>query len=73
MAKAVVSKKFNVIRNDVEKILVGAVVAGLGAFFTVLLDQLPNVDWDSFTPLVVAILSILTNIVRKWFNETKYK
>jgi hypothetical protein len=62
------SKKFNLNIEDIKKILIGACIAMGGAFCTYLLQLLPNVDFGQFTPMVVAILSILVNALRKFIE-----
>lgn len=47
------------------KILKGAIIAGLGALLTYLTESLANVDFGNWTPTVVAIFSVLVNIIRK--------
>ena len=59
------SEKFSLNIEDTKKILIGACIAMGGAFCTYLLQLLPNIDFGQFTPMVVAILSILINTVRK--------
>lgn len=67
------SKPNQLIADDVKKILIGAGVAALGAFFTYLAQYLSNQDFGEFTPLVVALCSVIVNALRKWGMETKYK
>ena len=69
----ITSKEGQIIWADVKKILIGAGVAGVGATLTYLLEALPQVNFGNYTPLVVASLSILANIVRKYFSNTVYK
>ena len=72
MARVQISKVGELIPEDVRKILVGAAIAGLGAVLTYLLEQIPSVDLGQWTPLVVAVLSVLVNAVRKFATETRY-
>lgn len=67
-----ISPQHRIIGEDIQKILIGASVAGVGAFLTYALEMLPNVDYGSYTPVVVALLSVIANIVRKYFTTTKY-
>lgn len=72
MAKTIISRAGELIPEDKRKILIGAGIAGAGAFLTYLLDAVPNVDFGAYAPVVVAILSVLINIVRKYATETRY-
>ena len=60
------SKQWSLNKIDYKKILIGAGVALLGALSTYLQDTIPNVDFGVYTPVVVAVNSILVNIIRKF-------
>ena len=47
------------------KVLKGAGIAAVGAGLTYLLEAGASLDFGEFTPLVVAGLSVLVNVVRK--------
>lgn len=51
--------------KELKKIGIGALIAGMGATLTYLCEAIPNVDFEQFTPLVVAVFSIIANAVRK--------
>lgn len=72
MAKILLSTRFNLITPDVQKILIGALMAGIGAIVTFIVENINGVDLGQFTPFVVMIVSILANVIRKWIAETKY-
>ena len=62
------SEKYTLNLEDTKKILIGACIAMGGAFCTYLLQLLPNIDFGQFTPMVVAILSIAINALRKFIE-----
>ena len=43
----------------------GALIAGAGAALTYLLEAVPGLDLGQSTPIVVALLSVLVNVIRK--------
>ena len=47
------------------KIGKGALIAGAGAVLTYLVEAIPQVDFGQYTPVVVAVFSVLVNAVRK--------
>jgi len=59
------SEKYKLNKEDGKKILIGAGVAIAGAVLTYITEVIPNVDFGSYTPVVVALFSILANAVRK--------
>ena len=59
------SEKFKLNKEDMKKIAIGAGVAIAGAVLTYITEVIPNVDFGSYTPVVVALFSILANAVRK--------
>jgi hypothetical protein len=63
-----VSKKYQLNKTDLHKILVGAGVAVAGALLTYIAELVPSVDFGEFTPVVVAIVSILVNAGRKYLG-----
>lgn len=72
MAKNIVSKKYQLLPNDLNKILIGAAVAAIGAAVTYITDASTTIDWGVWTPAVVAFWSVVANIIRKWISETSY-
>lgn len=74
MAKKIItSKKGQLISEDVKKVLIGAGVAMGGALLTYIADLIPSVNFGDYTPVVVAMLSVLVNMGRKLISETKYR
>jgi hypothetical protein len=65
------STRFTLNREDGKKILVGASIATGGALLAYLLEVLPNIDFGEFTPVIVAVFSILINAGRKFLEGKK--
>jgi len=65
------SKKFTLNSIDWKKIGRWAIVAVLGAVATYLMDTIPNLDFGQFTPVIVALNSILVNSIRKFITWLK--
>lgn len=63
------SPRFSLSSMDWEKIGIGALVAVVGALLTYLTPVVTGLDLGSSTPIVVAIWSVLANIVRKWIAD----
>lgn len=60
------SRKFKLNKTDLTKIGTGALLAGVGAVLAFLVEAIPNVDFGDYSPLVVALFSVLANAFRKW-------
>lgn len=71
MAKEI-SKEWSLIKKDLIKIGIGALMAGAGAIGTYAIQELSNVNYGEWTPVITALLSILANVMRKWVFTTKY-
>lgn len=65
------SSRYSINAEDGKKILVGAGVAMGGALLTYIAELAPNVDFGQYTPVVVAVTSILINAARKWLAGAK--
>lgn len=63
------SKKYSLNRQDTEKILIGACMAVAGALLTYFTKVITNTDFGEWTPLVVALWSVIVNAVRKYLVE----
>jgi len=59
------SAKYKLNKHDLMKLTKGAGVAMGGALVTYLLQLLPNVDFGEYTVVVVGVLSIGLNSLRK--------
>lgn len=62
------SKQFTLNNIDWKKIGKGALIAIAGALFTYFESFITTVDFAIYTPLVMAINSILVNVVTKWLQ-----
>jgi len=67
------SEKYSLVKEDLKRVGVGALVAILGALATYFEQTIPNIDFNAYTPLVVAINSVVVNVIRKYVAETIYK
>jgi len=56
---------------DWKKIGIGLLIAIGGALATYLQDTIPGIDFGAFTAIVVAINSVLVNLLRKWLTGIK--
>lgn len=63
------SGKYQLNKEDLKSIGVGLLVAVGGAALTYVADLIPNVDFGVWTPVVVAVSSIIINAVRKFLQE----
>jgi len=69
MTKKVESKRFKLNVEDLTKVGKGCLIAGSGAILTYLAATIPNVEFGEYTPIAVAIFSILANMARKWLSK----
>lgn len=60
------SKKYELKTEDFKKIGTGALIALGGALLTFTAETIPNIDFGEYTPVVVALSSILINAGRKF-------
>lgn len=60
------SPKYRLNKQDLEKIGKGLVIAMLGAGFTYLETTISSMSFGEWTPVVVAVNSVVVNIVRKF-------
>ena len=51
------------------KVGVGALVAVVGALLTYVSQWVSGLDFGASTPIVMAVLTIATNVVRKWVSD----
>lgn len=63
------STRFSLNSIDWQKIGIGALVAVAGALLTYFTPVVTGLDLGSATPVVVAVWSIIVNIVRKWIAD----
>jgi len=65
------SKQYSLGGADYQKLGLGLIIAMVGAGLTYLESTIPGVDFGpTWTPIVVAINSVLVNVIRKFFTES---
>jgi hypothetical protein len=62
------STKYTLTKTDMTKVLVGALIAIGGAFLTYLASAITQIDFGVYTPVVVALSSILINAAKKFLE-----
>lgn len=65
------SNKYKLNKEDMVKVGKGACIAMGSALVVYLTNLLPNLDLGSNAPLVVGVVGILLNGIRKWLNGKK--
>jgi len=70
MAK--ISSKWSLVKQDLYKLLMGALLAAVGAGATYLIEALKLVDFGDYNMLAAAGLAVLANLIRKFFTKTAY-
>lgn len=60
------SKKYSLNKEDGKKLLKGLLVACGGAILTYIAQTVSEVDFGSWTPVIVALSSVLVNAARKF-------
>lgn len=68
----ITSPKFTLNVEDAKALGKGLLIALAGAALTYVTEQIPNVDFGQWTPLVVATWSVVVNTARKWITENRY-
>lgn len=63
------SKKYRLNRQDMKRVGLGASVACGGAVLTYLAEIIPGIDFGVWTPIVMAVFSILVNAARKFLTD----
>lgn len=63
------SKRFTLNKQDLQKIATGAFVAIGGALVTYLTQVVAQIDFGDFTPVAVAVSSVLVNVARKFLAD----
>lgn len=72
MSKQLISERFTLIGPDLKRIAVGAGVAAVAAFVTFVAEHIQGIDFGTYTPFVMVVVSVIVNAIRKWIAETKY-
>lgn len=57
-------------QEDLKKILIGAGVAITGALLTYISETIIQIDFGGYTAMVVAMWSIIANIIRKYIVQS---
>jgi len=70
--KNIFSPNWTLIKQDLKKLAIGAGIALLGALATYLADTIPGLDFGQYTPIVVAVNSIIVNAIRKFIVSSVY-
>jgi len=65
------SKKYKLNAIDGKKIFTGLGIALLGAFITYMQDLIPSIDFGVYTPIAMAINSVIVNLLRKLLTGLK--
>lgn len=65
------SQRYTLNKEDLKKIGIGALMAILGALLTYVTETIGQVELGDYTPIVVAVWSIVANIARKYLLESK--
>lgn len=72
MNKQVFSPNWALIKQDLKSLAIGAGITLLGVLATYLEDNIPGIDFGTYSPIVVAINSILVNTIRKFVSSSIY-
>lgn len=59
--------------NDIKRVAVGGLICIVGAGATYLEQSIPTIDFGQWTPLIVAVNSMIINMLRKWVCDTNFK
>ena len=62
------SEKYSLNKEDLKSLGKGLLIAMAGAVLTYLTEQIPNVDFREWTPIVVAFWSVAVNVARKYLG-----
>lgn len=65
------SPRFKLSKEDWIKVGRGALIAGGGAVLVYIADFLQTADFAGWTPVMVAVASVLVNIARKFLTDTE--
>ena len=63
------SKRFSLNKADMQKVATGALVAIGGALLTYLTQTVAQIDFGDYTPVAVALSSVLVNVARKFIAD----
>lgn len=68
--QAIMSTSFSISKTELLSVLKGLGIAVGGAALTYLTAYLTHTDFGAYTPLVVALWSVIVNFLRKWIPNT---
>lgn len=63
------SEKMTLTKENVKKIITGALIAMTGALVTYFAEAIKGVDFGQWTPLVTALSAILVNAIREYLKD----
>jgi hypothetical protein len=63
------SKKYQLNTKDMKSVATGAYIAVGGALVTYIAEAIMTIDFGEYTPIVVAISSVVINAARKWLAD----
>lgn len=64
------SKKYTLDKHDWKKVGKSLSIAFLGVLATFLQEQIPGIDFGSWTPVVVGVNSVLVNLIKMYIRES---
>lgn len=67
-----VSNKYTLNKEDIISLGKGLLIAVAGAALTYLSENLGKINFGEYTPVVVALFSVLANIIRKFVSTQSY-
>lgn len=73
MVETVVSPRFSIDLVGLKKVGKGALIAAGGAVLTYLAEAIPGLDFGEYTPVIVAVSSVLINAGIKFFSQYSVK
>ena len=73
--KMVVSPRFKLVKEDLIKVGTGAGLAALSAVALYFADYIQTIDLGTnwYAPIVIALIPVFANLLRKFATENKYK
>lgn len=63
------TKKYTLTNENIKKIITGAAIALGGALITIFAEQINQIDFGEWTPVVTALSAILINAARQYLSE----
>ncbi|MEK9207162.1 MAG: hypothetical protein AAB922_01680 [Patescibacteria group bacterium] len=66
------SPRFSLMSEDVVSLLKGLAITMAGAGLTYLTEYVGKMSFGQYTPIIVAMFSLVVNVIRKWLTEKRY-